>query len=75
MDKTLDTKNEKVDLLKIIYKSCECSSSNERNSLLYTLLNFKDLLDRSLGEYQMKSVLVELESNATLCYAKPLSIP
>ena len=73
--KILDAKYEKANLPKVVDDNCPHLSVNESNSLLRLLLQYEELFDGTLGDWQDEPVKFELQPDAKPYHGRPFPIP
>ena len=73
--KILDAKYEKANLPKVVDDNCNHLSVNESNSLLRLLLQYEELFDGTLGDWQDEPVKFELQPDAKPYHGRPFPIP
>jgi hypothetical protein len=73
--KILDAKYEKADLPKIIQENCAHLSTSQRNKLLKLLLEYEEMFDGTLGDWQDEPVGFTLKPGATPYHGRSFPIP
>ena len=71
----LDANYEKADLSKIIYDTCNHLTVLQKHNLLRTLLNYKELFDGTLGDWQTEPVSFRLKPGSKLYHGLAFPIP
>jgi hypothetical protein len=71
----LDAKYAKSDLPAIVNNNCKHLTPSERESLLSLLLKFKELIDGTLGEWNLPPVSIQLKEGAKPVHGRPYPIP
>ena len=71
----LDAKYEKEDLHKVVQENCRHLSVAQRNKMLRLLLEFEELFDDTLGDWDTDSVNFELKEGAQPFHGRPIPIP
>ena len=71
----LDANYEKADLSKIIYDTCNHLTVLQKHNLLRTLLNYKELFDGTLGDWQTEPVSFRLKPGSKPYHGRAFPIP
>ena len=71
----LDANYEKADLSKIIYDTCNHLTVLQKHNLLTTLLNYKELFDGTLGDWQTEPVSFRLKPGSKPYHGRAFPIP
>ena len=75
MRRIIDTKYEKVDLIKVITKQCKNLSTKELERLLTLIRKFEDIFDGTLGTRKNTPVYLELKDDEKLVWLRPYPVP
>ncbi len=71
----LDAKYEKADLALIIAQNCTHLSASEQGQLLTLLLDYEELFEGTLGDWQTEPVSFKLNPGTTPFHGKAYPIP
>ena len=71
----LDSKYEKSDLYQIVNDGCKHLSHEQRNLLLWLLLDYEHLFDGTLGTWNTEPAEFELQEEARPVFCKPFQVP
>ena len=73
--KILDAKYEKADLPRVVQENCQHLTRDQRNVLLKLLLNYEELFDGTLGDWDTDPVDFELKPGAKPYHGKAFPVP
>ena len=71
----LDANYKKADLPEVVRENCSHLDISQKNKLLRLLLNYEELFDGTLGDFQTKPVKFNLQSGATPYHGRSYPIP
>jgi hypothetical protein len=73
--KILDAKYEKADLPEVVKNNCAHLSAKDQQKLLELLLEFEELFDGTLGDWDTEHVSFQLQPGATPYKGRPFPVP
>jgi hypothetical protein len=71
----LDTKYEKADIQSVVSIDCTHLSLQDQNKLLELLIEFEELFDGILGDWNTKPVSFELKKGTKPYHGRPFPVP
>jgi hypothetical protein len=71
----LDVKYEKADLQSVVSTNCTHLSLQDQNKLLELLIDFEELFDGTLGDWNTKPVSFELKEDTKPYHGRPFPVP
>jgi hypothetical protein len=73
--KILDAKYERADLPEVVKNNCSHISPKDQHKLLELLLEFEELFDGTLGDWDTEPVSFQLKPGATPYKGRPFPVP
>ncbi len=73
--KILDAKYERADLPEVVKNKCSHISPKDQHKLLELLLEFEELFDGTLGDWDTEPVSFQLKPGATPYKGRPFPVP